>query len=189
MHMSSTLLSYWCFFINSSFHHQGRTNVSSVLGVRTPFHCPSKANKTNPPPGRHMPALGFIWRTAIGCWIKGEIYHEVIQLCFVLQIQTMDCISCAMLRAQSSLLKSWVSLGAQRHAELEPQPAAKWRAESPAITAQLLLPWQSRTPREPSAHLHFKKELLIMLLQHEQGNNHVVSAAWQCPSTRRLVMN
>lgn len=111
MHMSSTLLSYWCFFINSSFHHQGRTNVSSVLGVRTPFHCPSKANKTSPPPGRHMPALGFIWRTAIGCRIKGEIYNEVTQLCFVLQIQTMDCISCAMLRAQSSLLKSWGSLG------------------------------------------------------------------------------
>lgn len=189
MHMSSTLLSYWCFFINSSFHHQGRTNVSSVLGVRTPFLCPSNANKTSPPPGRHMPALGFIWRTAIGCRIKGEIYNEVTQLCFVLQIQTMDCISCAMLRAPSSLLKSWGSLGAQHHAELEPQPAAKWRAESPAITAQLLLPWQSRTPREPSAHLHFKKELLIMLLQHEQGNNHVVSAAWQCPGTRRLVMN
>lgn len=72
----------WCFFINSSFHHQGWTNVSSVLGVRTPFHRPSKANKTSRPPGRHMPALDFIWRTAIGCWIIGEICHEVNKLSF-----------------------------------------------------------------------------------------------------------
>lgn len=82
MHMSNTLLSYRRFFINSSFHHQGWTNASSVLGVRTPFHCPSKANKTSRPPGRHMPALDFIWQTAIGCWIIGEICHKVNKLSF-----------------------------------------------------------------------------------------------------------
>lgn len=75
--MRNTLLSYQCFFINSSFHHQGWTNESGVLGVRTPFHCPSKANKISRPPGRHMPALDFIWQTAIGCWIMGEICHKV----------------------------------------------------------------------------------------------------------------
>lgn len=33
MHTSNTLLSSGCFFINSSFHHQGWTHVASVLGV------------------------------------------------------------------------------------------------------------------------------------------------------------
>lgn len=33
MHTSNTLLSYGCFFINSSFHHQAWTHVTNVLGV------------------------------------------------------------------------------------------------------------------------------------------------------------
>lgn len=80
--MSNTLLSCWCFFINNSFHYQDCTDVYHALWVRTPLHCSSKANKTSRPPGRHVPALGFIWWTAIDCWVIGEICHGVNKLSF-----------------------------------------------------------------------------------------------------------
>lgn len=155
MDMSNTLLSYQCLLINSSFHHQGWTNVSSVLRVRTPFHPPSKANNTSSPPGRHMPALGFIWQTAVGYWIIGEICREVGELSFcTADINNgLPSVPCWGHRApywsRGALLGLSITLDLSHSLQQNEEP--------PVIMARLLLLWQNRAPCELSAHLHFKK--------------------------------
>lgn len=74
----------------------------------------------------------------------GEICHEVTKLLYCRSEQWMA--PCAMLSAHSILLEFSIILDLNHSLQQD--------EEQDVITAQLL---QSRTPHEPSSHLHVKK--------------------------------